>query len=118
MTGTTEHLRPEEVGAIPPEEFARTAGLPMAQVRELVDYGLLAPDKMDLPTALALREAVRLKQDFDLDVFGTGLLAGYIVKIHQLQAEVDRLRAQGPARTVVTEVSFTSVRLHHAPARG
>jgi hypothetical protein len=109
MTGATEHLRPEDGGVISKEEFARTIGLPQQQVQELMAYGLIPAGKLDLAAAMALREAVRLKNDFDLDIFSTGLLAGYIEKIHALQAELRRLNAERPVRTVVTEVSFTSV---------
>ncbi len=109
MTGATEHLRPDDGAVISQEEFARTAGLGQDQVRELVEYGLLSAAKLDLPTALALREAVRLGNDFDLDLFSTGLLAASIGTIHALQAELRRVQAEQPVRTVVTEVTFTSV---------
>lgn len=115
MTGVTEHLRPEEGGILPDEEFARVAGLPREQVRELLDYGLLSPGKLDLATALAVREAVRLKTDFDLDLFSTGLIAGFIEKIHALQAQLRQASAEQPLRTVVTEVSFTSVQVRTGP---
>jgi hypothetical protein len=109
MSGVTEHLRPEEGELLSEDEFARTSGLPREQVRELEAYGLMPHGRLDLPTALALREAVHLKNDFDLDLFSTGLVAGYIEKIRELQAELGRLRAQRPARSVYTEVSFTAV---------
>jgi hypothetical protein len=115
MSDVTEHLRPEDRDALSQEEFARTAGLPQQQVRELLDYGLLAAAKLDLRTALALREAVRLKGDFDLDLFATGLLAGYIEEIRELRSDLARARAEHPVRSVVTEVSFTSVQVTRRP---
>jgi len=115
MSALTEQLRPEDGELLSEEEFARTAGLARAQVRELQEYGLLAPRQLDVAAALALREAARLGSDFDLDLFSTGLLAGYIEEIRALRAEMARLRAEQPARTVVTEVSFTSVEIRGAP---
>lgn len=109
MSSTTEHLRPEEGGLMPIAEFARIAGLSEHHVRELMDDQLLAPAHIDLRSALALREAVRLQHDFDLDLFSTGLLAGYIRRVAELHAEVAQLRAQRPGRSVYTEVSFTAV---------
>jgi chaperone modulatory protein CbpM len=107
MSSATEHLRPEQSCAV--EEFARTAGLQESEVRELMQYQLLAPGALDMAHALALREAVRLKRDFDLDLFTTGLLAGYIERIEELEAKLRKLQAERPGRTVYSEVSFTSV---------
>lgn len=111
MSSTTEHLRPDDTGAMSLGEFARVAGLPEHDVRELMDDQLLAPGRIDLRSALALREAVRLQHDFDLDLFSTGLLAGYIRRIAELQAEIGQLRAQRPGRSVYTEVTFTAVEM-------
>lgn len=111
MTSTTEHLRPEEGEMMSIPDFARIAGLSERDVRELVDDQLLAPAHIDLHSALALREAGRLQHDFDLDLFSTGLLAGYIRRVAQLEAEVAQLRAQRPGRSIYTEVSFTAVQV-------
>lgn len=108
MTAVTDHLVPDDGRALAPADFAATAGLSEAEVRELQGYHLL-PGGLDLRTALALREAVRLRADFDLDLFTTGLLAGYIRRVHDLEAEVQHERAHARPRTVHTEVSFTSV---------
>ena len=113
MNGATEHLRPEEGGALSRDEFARIAGISQDEVRELLAYGLLTMAKVDLPTALAMREAVRLQKDFDLDLFSTGLLAGYIEKIHELQGQLRAARAEFPLRAMITEASFTSIELRH-----
>jgi hypothetical protein len=113
MSATTEHLAPEDGRALSPAEFASTAGLSEADVRELQGYQLLAPGEMDLHAALALREAVRLRADFDLDLFTTGLLAGYIRRVRELERELQQERAHTRAGSAVyTEVSFTSVELH------
>lgn len=111
MSSTTEHLRPDETSAMSIPDFARVAGLPEHDVRELMDDQLLAPGRIDLRSALALREAVRLQHDFDLDLFSTGLLAGYIRRVAELEAQIGQLRAQLPGRGVYTEVSFTAVEI-------
>jgi len=111
MSSTTEHLRPDDTNVMSIPDFARIAGLPERDVRELIDDELLAPGQIDLRSALALREAVRLQHDFDLDLFSTGLLAGYVRRVADLQAEVGQLRAQCPGRSVYTEVRFTAVQM-------
>ncbi|HEY8047661.1 MAG TPA: hypothetical protein VIE63_00700 [Ramlibacter sp.] len=111
MNGATEHLVPGDDRPLALDEFARIASVPPHDVAELVDYGLIARSGLDMRTALALREAARLRADFDLDLFTTGLLAGYLRRIDDLEGEVQRLRARAPARAVYTEVSFTSVEI-------
>jgi hypothetical protein len=114
MNSAAEHLRSEEPGQLARDEFARTTGLTTNEVRELMDYGLLRAEQLNLRTALALRQARQLGKDFDFDLFTTGFLAGYLRRIEELQAEVQRLRAERPARTVYTEVSFTTVAVRQA----
>jgi hypothetical protein len=109
MNSASHHLRPQDPTPLALGEFARVAGLGEHDIHELIDYGLLAADRLDTHTALALRDAARLKNDFDLDLFSTGLLAVQLLRISELEGEVRRLRAERPARVVYTEVSFTSV---------
>lgn len=109
MSGTMEHLAPEDRRALSPAEFASTAGLNEDDVRELQEYELLDAHHLDLNTALAYREATRLRSTFDLDLFTTGLLAGYIRRVRELESQVQHANAQARARSVYTEVSFTSV---------
>jgi hypothetical protein len=113
MTAAMDHLRPGDSRALSTAEFASTAGLTEHDVQELRDYQLLPAGPLDLRTALALREAVRLRADFDLDLFATGLLAGYIRRVHDLEEELRHHRAHSreQATTVYTEVSFTSIRV-------
>ena len=108
MTRAVEHLDPGDQ-QLPAPEFARIAGLQESQLRELLDYQLLAPDRLDMRTAFALREANHVGRDFDLDLFTVGLLAGYLLRIAALESEVQSLRADRPVRAVFSEVSFTSV---------
>jgi len=111
MSGVTEHLAPDDVRALSPADFAALAGVTPAEVQELREYQLLPAGALDLRTALALREAARLRTDFDLDLFATGLLAGYIRRVHELEGEVQRERAGKCASTVYTEVTFTAVEI-------
>lgn len=106
---TPEPLVPDDGRVLTEDDFARSAGVTKAQLRELLDYGLLPGRKLDMPAALALREAMRLHSDFDLDLFSTGLIAGYIERIHALQAELRQLQAERCGHTVYTEVSYTAV---------
>ena len=114
MSSVAEHLGPGE-RLLDRDEFARIAGLQESQLRELLEYQLLAPTQLDMRTAFALREANRIGRDFDLDLFSVGLLAGYVQRIESLEEEVQRLRAHRPVQTVHTEVSFTSVTVRQAP---
>jgi chaperone modulatory protein CbpM len=114
MTSVAEHLGPGD-RVLPRDEFARIAGLQESQLRELIDYQLLAPATLDLRAAFALREANRIGSDFDLDLFTIGLLAGYLRRIDDLEGEVQRLRGERSVRSVYTEVSFTSVTVRQAP---
>jgi hypothetical protein len=111
MNGATDHLVPADDRPLGIDEFARIASVSKQDVQELEQYRLLAADRLDLRTALALRAAAKLRGDFDLDLFTTGLLAGYLLRIEDLEGEVQRLRACSTAREVYTEVSFTSVEI-------
>lgn len=111
MSNTAEHLRPDERNVLSMDEFARTAGLSAKDIRELIEYGLLAPEELDAQRAFALRKAAGLKNDFDLDLFTTGLLAAYVAQTMELQAEVRQLRAERPGAVVYTSVLFSAVEL-------
>jgi chaperone modulatory protein CbpM len=115
MSEPAEYLQPEDGRALPLDEFATTAGLEQAEVRELMDYGLLDASgrpgfaELDMRMALVLREAAGLRRDFDLDLFATGLLARSLLRIHALEGELRDARAHAVATTVYTEVSYTAV---------
>ena len=115
MSEPAEHLQPEDGQALPLEEFAATAGLGQAEVRELMDYGLLDASgrpglaELDMRMALVLREAVGLRRDFDLDLFATGLLARSLARIHALEGELREAQAHLGVTATYTEVSYTAV---------
>lgn len=109
MNSGTTHLRPQDTTRMDLAGFAGATGLAEGDIRELIDYGLLAADRLDMRTALVVREAARMKNDFDLDLFTTGLLATQLLRIADLESELRRLRAERPARVVYTEVAYTAV---------
>lgn len=111
MSAAPEHLLPDDGRELPPAEAARLAGLDEAQLRELMAYGLVGQGelRLDLRGALVLRQAVRLRDDFDLDLFSTGLIARFMERIDGLEAELRAAQAQLGEDRGCTEVSFTSI---------
>jgi chaperone modulatory protein CbpM len=85
-------------------DLGRMLGMSQAELDELVEYGTLVP----LPGAAAplrvfsagcvpqLREAFRLRADFDLDLFTVSLLAGYLQRIAELERRLRGLEAHLP----------------------
>lgn len=85
-------------------ELAQTCALSVAELDELMDYGVLVPMQEARPERLfsadcvmPLRAAGKLRRDFDLDLFTVGLLLGYLNRIEALERELQSLRAQLPA---------------------
>lgn len=81
-------------------ELARASGLTVDDVRELVDYGGLRPLPHAGPEPMfraevltALREAARVRRDFDLDLFAVAVLLGYLDRIAALERQVHSLQA-------------------------
>jgi chaperone modulatory protein CbpM len=86
-------------------ELARVSGLSPSELQELVEYGALAPvQRTQTTTTLVfsaacvapLRQAVRLRRDFDLDLFMVGMLLDYLQRIEDLEKQVRSLKAQLP----------------------
>jgi chaperone modulatory protein CbpM len=82
-------------------ELAQASGLTEATVRELVEYGALAPRDPQAPqwsfsaTCVAtVRKAARLGNDFELETPAMALLISFLERIDQLEDEVRRLDAQ------------------------
>lgn len=85
-------------------ELARACAMTAAELDELVEFGALAPRGRDeegllfaAECLLPLREACRLRSDFDLDLFTAGLLLRYLQRIDTLERRVKSLEAQLPA---------------------
>lgn len=85
-------------------ELGSMCGLSVAEVDELVDYGLLVPmsgAETAQPTfsaacVLSLRQAAALRRRFDLDVFATGLLYAQFERVSDLERQIRSLEARLP----------------------
>lgn len=99
----TEAVWLDEWGALTLIELAECSGLSEAELRDLVDLGALEPVDPDAAEwnfgaqcIVAARAACRLRNDFELDTHGLALVLSLIERVHDLEAEVNRLRANLP----------------------
>jgi len=101
---THEWIRLDERGMVAHAELAQICRLSLAELDELVEYGALLPLAPDAASqrmfgAAAvplLREAVELRQRYDLDLFTVSLLLGYLRRIHHLEQQLHELQAHLP----------------------
>lgn len=80
-------------------ELARLCGIAEADIDELVEYGSLpAPQRRRFPADVVtpLREAMRLRSLFDLDLFTAGLLVQYLRRIEHLESQLKRVQSPQP----------------------
>ena len=89
------------------EELCELSGLSEAELRELVDYGVLAPIDshaqhwtFSADRLIVARSARRLRKDFDLDPHGVALAVALLERVHDLEAELRDLRAKLPGGSV------------------
>jgi len=87
------------------EELCELSGLSEAELRELVDHGVLAPIEPDAQhwnfsadRLVLARSARRLRKDFDLDTHGVALVVTLLERVRDLEAELRDLRAKLPGR--------------------
>ena len=87
-------------------ELAELSGLSEAELRELVDYGAVAPIDPDSSPwvfsgkcLLTIRTACRLRISFDLEPHGVALIVSLLERIQELEAQLGSLRAQLPHHT-------------------
>ena len=85
------------------EELCELSGLSETELRELVDYGVLAPIDshaqhwtFSADRLIVARSARRLRKDFDLDPHGVALAVALLERVHDLEAELRDLRARLP----------------------
>jgi hypothetical protein len=85
------------------EELCELSGLSETELRELVDYGVLAPIDSDAQQwtfsadrLVVARSARRLRKDFDLDLHGVALVVTLLEHVHDLEEELRDLRAKLP----------------------
>jgi len=84
-------------------EFMELSGLSEQELRELVDYGALEPANpqaeqwaFSADRVIAARTVCRLRNDFGLDMQGLALILAYLDRIHDLEAQLQNLRARLP----------------------
>ncbi len=86
-------------------ELASLSGFAEAELRELVEYGALAPNdpqgaqwNFSGECVVTARAAQRLRASFDLDPNALSLALSFIERIRALETELRALRAQLPHR--------------------
>jgi len=86
-------------------ELCELSGLSEAELRELVDYGVLAPIDPDArhwsfsaDRLIVARSARRLRRDFDLDPHGVALVVTLLERVRELEEALRDLRAKLPRR--------------------
>lgn len=82
-------------------DLASMCGMTLAEIDELVEYGVLVPLRQQPPVFDAecvprLREASQLRRHFDIELFSVGLVLGYLERIQLLERQVRSLQAQLP----------------------
>ena len=85
-------------------ELAHMCSLTAAELDELVEYGALVPvigesatvRQFSASCVAPLREAVRLRSWYDLDLFTVSLLLQYLQRIAQLEEQLRPLQAHVP----------------------
>ena len=78
-------------GSVTIVELAECSGLTEAEVRELVDAGVLAPSG---DCVARLRSARRIQRDLELEPHALALLVSFLERIDALEAEIRNLNAQ------------------------
>jgi len=85
------------------EELCELSGLSETELRELVDYGVLAPIDPDAQhwafganRLVVARSARRLRRDFELDTDAVALVVALLERVRDLEEELRDLRARLP----------------------
>jgi hypothetical protein len=86
-------------------ELVQLSGLSQAELRDLVDYGAVAPNNpqdaewtFSGDIVVAIRTAARLRDDLELDTQTLALALTLINRIRKLEAQISNLQAQLPRR--------------------
>lgn len=87
-------------------ELAQTSGLPETVLRELVEYGAIAPRDpgaadwaFSAECVRRVRTAARLGHDLELETASLALVLAFLERIQRLEDEVRRLSAQAGFRS-------------------
>jgi chaperone modulatory protein CbpM len=91
-------------GFVAQVELEHTCGLAAAEIDELVEYGALVPQpepaaagrRFSADCLEPLRQAARLRQAYDLDLFAVALVLGYLTRIERLEERIRGLHALLP----------------------
>jgi chaperone modulatory protein CbpM len=82
-------------------ELAESSGLPEDLLRELVEYGAIAPADpqarewvFSSDCVVSVRTAARLRNDLELETPALALVLSLLEQIHRQEAELRRLGAQ------------------------
>ena len=82
------------------KELVSAAGLPEAELTELVHYGALVPRDPEAPTwtfegrwLAVAKTASRIRHDFELDPHAVSVVLCYVERIQRLEEELCALRA-------------------------
>ncbi len=102
----TEVLWFDERHELSLRELAERSGLTEAELRELVDSGVIAPVDPDraprhfrAECIVTAKTACRLRDDFELDADGLALVLSLLERIRGLESQVRSLQAQLPRRS-------------------
>ena len=86
------------------EQMCELSGLSAAELRDLVDCGVLTPVDPGAATwffgadrLVVARTAFRLRKDFSLDPQGLSLVVTMLERVRELEGELRDLRARLPA---------------------
>ena len=108
------HTEPEDISgtwldahcAVSFAELVQLSGFAPAELRELVEFGALAPENREEvhetrwifrgECVVTARAASRLRASFDLDTSALALALAYLERIRVLEADLHALRAQLP----------------------
>jgi chaperone modulatory protein CbpM len=84
-------------------ELVEFSGCTEAELRELMEYGALVPAHPEEAQwtfggqfVVAVRTAVRLRDDLELDAPAVALALKLISRIHELEGQLRELQAQAP----------------------
>lgn len=84
-------------------ELSRVCALSVADLQELIDYGALETPRevrqqrvFSARCVMPLRQAARLRNDLDLDLYAVAVLLGCLERIDALEHELRSLQARLP----------------------
>ena len=100
----TEVVSIEEHAVLSLAELAELSRLTEADLRELLDCGVITPldaaatrQTFGAECLVSARAAWRLKEDFELDAQGIAFALALLDRIRELEAEVRELKARNPS---------------------